>query len=316
MTQIKNAVGTMMLVVLLALLQACGSDGKKESRTEDAIENTGDAMSADANDAAEAREDIEKADHKAESEENEVRNKATFKRKRKNLGSKRPVNRKPSSILGPEQVKITKADSLKTLLRDFKESMEIASIAFSAPTSMSLNETQTITLLLNPSETAAQVKDQLEREIEATANDNSQAMQIDTATVKISRYMVADLTGQGFDIKDAPQERQLIDPEGKTEWKWDIKATDKGTHQLHLTLWAEIDLGGLNDRIQIKAFHKVITVKVGIIDSITEFVSKNKDMITLTFGSGVSLLGGYRLFQRWLRRKRSTKEEEEQKPKA
>ncbi len=52
MTRIKHVAGTLLLVASLALLQACSSDGKKESRTEDAVENTGDAMSADANDAA------------------------------------------------------------------------------------------------------------------------------------------------------------------------------------------------------------------------------------------------------------------------
>ena len=51
LTRIKHVAGTLMLVASLALLQACGSDNKKESRTEDALENTGDAISADTKDA-------------------------------------------------------------------------------------------------------------------------------------------------------------------------------------------------------------------------------------------------------------------------
>ncbi len=51
LTQLKRVAGTTMLVASLALLQACGSDNKNESRTEDAVERTGDAVEADAKDA-------------------------------------------------------------------------------------------------------------------------------------------------------------------------------------------------------------------------------------------------------------------------
>lgn len=51
LNRFKNIAGTLMLVSSLALLQACSTDTKKESRTEDALENTGDAVKADANDA-------------------------------------------------------------------------------------------------------------------------------------------------------------------------------------------------------------------------------------------------------------------------
>lgn len=62
LTQLKNVAGTGMLFASLALLQACSSDNKKESRTEDAMERTGDAVKADASDATlETRADMNKA---------------------------------------------------------------------------------------------------------------------------------------------------------------------------------------------------------------------------------------------------------------
>jgi hypothetical protein len=51
MKQIKTIAGVLMLVGSLLLVSSCHSDGKKESRTEDAMEKTGDAMAADAKDA-------------------------------------------------------------------------------------------------------------------------------------------------------------------------------------------------------------------------------------------------------------------------
>lgn len=51
LTQVKNVAGTLMLIASLTLLQACSSDNKNESRTEDAVERTGDAVEADTKDA-------------------------------------------------------------------------------------------------------------------------------------------------------------------------------------------------------------------------------------------------------------------------
>ncbi len=54
-----------LLAGALVVVQACSSDGKKESRTEDAMEKTGDAAAADAKDAqADAKEGIRNADEK------------------------------------------------------------------------------------------------------------------------------------------------------------------------------------------------------------------------------------------------------------
>lgn len=73
LTRIKHVAGTTMLVASLALLQACGSDGKKESRTEDAVEQTGDAAAADAKEAtADAREGLDEAGDDFERERKEA----------------------------------------------------------------------------------------------------------------------------------------------------------------------------------------------------------------------------------------------------
>lgn len=62
---LKHSLGLILLTGALAGFQACSSDGKKESRTEDAMEQTGDAMSADAKDAqAAAKDKIREADEK------------------------------------------------------------------------------------------------------------------------------------------------------------------------------------------------------------------------------------------------------------
>lgn len=73
LTQIRNAAGIVMVVAAMAFTQSCSSDGKKESRTEDAMENTGDAMKADANEAtADAKDNMNEAGNDFERERKEA----------------------------------------------------------------------------------------------------------------------------------------------------------------------------------------------------------------------------------------------------
>ncbi len=92
LTQIKQIAGTLMLVSSLAILQACGSDNKNESRTEDALEKTGDAISADAKDAKEkAKENMREAGDKADAKSDEIA--ADFKRERDEAVAKMNVQK-------------------------------------------------------------------------------------------------------------------------------------------------------------------------------------------------------------------------------
>lgn len=70
---IQHFTGTTLLIAALAFVQACSSDGKKESRTEDAAERTGDAISADTKEAtADAREDAHEAGDKIDAKTDEI----------------------------------------------------------------------------------------------------------------------------------------------------------------------------------------------------------------------------------------------------
>ncbi|MCK8491674.1 MULTISPECIES: hypothetical protein [Spirosoma] len=90
--QFKQVAGTILLAASLTLLQACGSDGKKESRTEDAMEKTGDAIEADTKEAtAETREDLKEAGDKAEAKTDEAA--ADFKEERDEAVAKMNVQK-------------------------------------------------------------------------------------------------------------------------------------------------------------------------------------------------------------------------------
>ncbi|MBD3273748.1 MAG: hypothetical protein GF372_00455 [Candidatus Marinimicrobia bacterium] len=61
----------------------------------------------------------------------------------------------------------------------------------------------------------------------------------------------------------------------RTEWRWDITATENGTHQLHLTLSALIPVDGQPTHRTIRTFDHVITVHVSLGERIAVFLSDN-----------------------------------------
>ena len=114
MARIKYAAGTTLLAALLTLLQACSSDGKKESRTEHAVKNMGDALSADANDA------VNKVDAKMGKMAND------FKRERDEATEKMKVQKdKLDAKIGELQAKSNKqSDKAKVETERQKTKME------------------------------------------------------------------------------------------------------------------------------------------------------------------------------------------------
>ena len=77
--------GTLMLVASLSVFQACNS--KKESRTEEALKETGDAIAADTKDAvADAKADLKEAGEKADDKSAEASE--DFKRERDEVVAK------------------------------------------------------------------------------------------------------------------------------------------------------------------------------------------------------------------------------------
>ncbi|OIN57683.1 hypothetical protein [Arsenicibacter rosenii] len=71
--QLRYFLAAGLVFTSLTMLPSCSSDNKKESRTEDALENTGDAIEADTKEATEdAREDMKEAGDKVEAKADEA----------------------------------------------------------------------------------------------------------------------------------------------------------------------------------------------------------------------------------------------------
>ena len=134
-------------------------------------------------------------------------------------------------------------------------------IAFNSPETMNLEETAMIQLILSMQKTVEELKEAV------TAAGKKQG-----AIIKVSRLMEARLSGVNFQIAAISPEEQRISSELPTVWKWDVKPTSKGSHQLHLTLNLMFENG---PKRFLRSFDKIIKVEVPPGQQIGGFVENN-----------------------------------------
>jgi len=130
-------------------------------------------------------------------------------------------------------------------------------MAYTTPTSMALDETQTIQLLISPSLSV----EELEKQIQATSTANP----VEGAQIKISPRMRAELTvgdPDSFIIQALHADpEQLISNLEPTEWKWLIQAKKEGRHVLTLTVYRLVEYQG-KEYWRAKSYQRDIHVNV------------------------------------------------------
>lgn len=142
--------------------------------------------------------------------------------------------------------------------------MDWANIAFNSPQRMNLNETAQIQLLLS-----------LQQPIDELRNAITAAGEREGATVRVSNRMEARLSGPNFQITAITTEEQAIGSIDTVEWKWEIKPTVSGRHNLHLTLTALFTVDGAASRRAVRTFDKTIEVDVTAGQWASDFFGKN-----------------------------------------
>jgi hypothetical protein len=150
--------------------------------------------------------------------------------------------------------------------------MRWGNIAFNAPTSINLDETAHIQLLLGIKQTIEELKQDIKVEIEKKHLSGD----IEVARIKVApRIMQAHLEGYSFDIKSITPDEQLISSEVKTEWLWEVIPKVAGKNILYLTLNAKLPIDGSSAYRTISTFKKEIRVEVTRLQQTKNFIKDN-----------------------------------------
>jgi hypothetical protein len=83
------------------------------------------------------------------------------------------------------------------------------------------------------------------------------------------------ISGSNFAIMAIEPEIQALSRNEVTEWKWEVKPTSEGSHSLHLTLSALLDVDGERTPRAIRTFDKTIDIKVTWLQRASLFFAEN-----------------------------------------
>jgi hypothetical protein len=132
-----------------------------------------------------------------------------------------------------------------------------SSFAYNSPSSMKLEETGTIELLLNPSATTEQLGNQI-----------TETGTVNTGTLNISPRMKAELIAhdpEAFSIRSIPEDPiQLISGTETTKWEWLVTARKGGTQTLTLVIYRLIQYQGQDYWREVETYKANIYVNVTI----------------------------------------------------
>jgi hypothetical protein len=167
---------------------------------------------------------------------------------------------------------------------------QMGNLVFNAPDTMKFGEKRGIQLLLSPKLTVAELTTMIE-----------ESGELRQRRIRISRVMEASLSGSGFKIDPITAALQVVNPQGATEWRWEVTALETGMHKLYLTMNAILEVDGRELPHTIQTLHEVILVQVAWDQRVSAFVAENWKWLWTTIM--VPLIGWL-----WERRKQRGKE--------
>jgi hypothetical protein len=166
-------------------------------------------------------------------------------------------------------------------------------VAFNTPDRMRFGETRAVVLVASPELDASTLTTELRTRIGG-------ADPIAVDTLQISPLMEAQLEGApAFAVTPLTPLRQPVSRASPTEWRWSVRATETGTHALHLTINAVITIAGEAYPRSLDVFDRSIRVDITSSQRIGMFFENNWQWLlgTIAIPLGVWL---------WSQRKKAT----------
>jgi hypothetical protein len=162
---------------------------------------------------------------------------------------------------------------------DILKNMQLGAIAFNVPSSMNLEDSALLHLVLSLTKQVEELKKLIEEKGRKEG-----------ARIRISNFMEATLSGSDFHITAITPARQVISADEDTEWKWEIKPRRTGINNLHLVLNALFTIEGRDRFRTVKSFDKTIEVKVTLAQTLMGFFKENWKWLWTTLLAPAALI--------------------------
>ncbi len=202
-----------------------------------------------------------------------------------------PATRAPTQAPAAQPTAPLTPDPFKAIDSQMQSAMS-GSIAHNAPSSMHLDDTVVIQVLVSPSISPEELQNRI--------TENGPVV---TAGLTITPKMKAELipaNPDAFHIQAVHDNAvQLLTSTEPTEWKWLVTANQEGAQLLYLTVYRLIDYGGESWR-QVTSYRDVINVDVTLPQRLAGFDWKWLVGIVVTIVLGSILAPIF--VQRWNKR--------------
>lgn len=150
------------------------------------------------------------------------------------------------------------------LVDDIIRDLQWGNIVFNAPTAIQFEGSEVVELLLSSTKPIRQLQSELDRRGET-----------ESAKIKISNRMKANLSGQGFNVQALFPEEQAIRSEATTRWKWEVTPVEEGSRNLYLSLSAIVTVAGRDAPFVVRTYSKDIEVAISTGQRASKFFSSN-----------------------------------------
>lgn len=126
-----------------------------------------------------------------------------------------------------------------------------ASMAFNVKDKANIDDIIKVQLLINPYKSVENLK----RELTVAGSTT-------TATVKVSKIIIASLAAPHFKITKITSEEQALKENETTEWVWKLEPTEVGNHEIEVTITAVIKIDGESTPYHIRTYDQTIKVEI------------------------------------------------------
>lgn len=174
--------------------------------------------------------------------------------------------------------------------------MEFGQIAFTVPPVMRYQEPKLVELLLSTKSSAQELQAELDTRLHAQS-----------ARVRITDRMEAQLTGMGFSFEAIEPPLQAVSRQGTTRWRWEVIPKGHGALVLHLKLYAHIEVSGLDTPYVIQTYDRPVEVQITAVQRVTGFIHDSSQWLWPAVLVPIAGYLGKRLWKRLMDRRRRAK---------
>jgi len=135
---------------------------------------------------------------------------------------------------------------------DITDQLMIATMTFEIPSEANVEDVFEAELSIEPLASMSALPTEL------TEDDSDRII----TEILVSHTVSATLESDGFDIRRTTPVRQALSARMSTDWRWILKPKYPGTHQVHLSVIAHVQVDGEVVERNIKTFDRVLTVQI------------------------------------------------------